>query len=655
MKKDIGDADAGIALDKLRKVIAHLSPERSGSAPRRQIEIGEHSGPSANELEAATCALADTVADAYVDGSAAIRLLGAIEALGRTGIEIDAMLARLTSHVERRWPFLADAIADFALEAYQSRSVFRAFPKLRSEGLLLARLATSIATRQDHIFQIERTLDEIAPEKLADARLLIAALVQRGNRTDREYTTLATALFCALGRGMGWTPWGLLQAILYARPDYADRHATFERDGDRSRDSQEAIDRRLEMAREIEAQPKVRHVAGLLVDLVGQGAGWHGDGLLGRPAETRAAFVDSLRGAIGNEPLLRQAVIEVLLWSANGRAADLAQFAAVALVQPEDRAAILELEQHPVRLVQYAARAVRAAKFGEQLEVRAFPAGEGLVQTLLRLDSNAIPTDEPARTWLGDRAVERLIEQTIARVESRAAQEYSNHGDEGEDRLLASLFRELSIRFSDLDTAFEALARAGSAPHRAAITMEYRNVDRAEEGGRGVKKATSFSADLCLIVDPRIEGTSLGRRVTLVQAKRLYRNKRARKQPTWSESFRIDREQRLHLQQQTHSSVYFFHGPPLGGRGVPVIPTQLVADLSEHKGSGTTLSRDAVAVASRSLADWLTYDALALRVGDPYAELVDRAEGMPGSLPRALLALPTVEVQVELAPRSEAR
>ena len=414
------------------------------------------------------------------------------------------------------------------------------------------------------------------------------------------------------------------------------------------------IDRRIDMAREIEAQTKVRDVAGLVLELIGQDAGRRHDGLLGRPAETRAAYVDSLRAAIGDDPRLRQAVIEALLWSADGRAADLAQFAVVALAQSEDRSALLELERHPVRLVQYAARAVRAAKFGERLEVGALPAGGSLVQTLVTLGGGATPTDEPARTWLGDRAVERLIEQTIAGVEARVAQEYTNHGDEGEDRLLSSLFRELALRFSDLDQALEALARAAAAPHRAAVTMEYRNVDRAEEGAKGIKKVKSFSADLCLIVSPRIDGASLGRRVTLVQAKRLYRNKKARKQPTWSDSFKIDRDQRLNLQEQTQSSVYFFHGPPLGGRGVPVIPTQLVADLSEHKGSGTTLSRDVVAVASRSLADWLTYDALALRVGDPYAELVKRAEGVPGSLPRPLLGVPTVEVRVALDPRGEA-
>jgi hypothetical protein len=60
-----------------------------------------------------------------------------------------------------------------------------------------------------------------------------------------------------------------------------------------------------------------------------------------------------------------------------------------------------------------------------------------------------------------------------------------------------------------------------------------------------------------------------------------------------------------------------------------------------------------MAVASRSLADWLTYDALALRVGDPYHELVGRAEGRPGRLPRTLLESPTAEVDIALTRRGQ--
>ena len=74
------------------------------------------------------------------------------------------------------------------------------------------------------------------------------------------------------------------------------------------------------------------------------------------------------------------------------------------------------------------------------------------------MEARTTPVEEPARTWLGDRAVERLIEQTISAVETRAAKDYESHGDEGEDRLLVSLSTTLALRFADLDQALEAVA-----------------------------------------------------------------------------------------------------------------------------------------------------------------------------------------------------
>jgi len=125
-------------------------------------------------------------------------------------------------------------------------------------------------------------------------------------------------------------------------------------------------------------------------------------------------------------------------------------------------------------------------------------------------------------------------------------------------------------------------------------------------------------------------------------------------QPTWRKSFRLKVGQMNDLIRQTRSAVYFFQGPLLGGRGVPVIPAQLVSDLASHQGgSGAELARETVAIASRSLADWFTYDALALRTGDPMQELIRKAEGAAGSLPRRLLALPRVEIEIGVSQRSE--
>lgn len=643
-------ADHNSEIRELLEVIAILFPRRSQPPGRHIVVRSEAEALDFAHLAAATSALANPATDIHVDVEVALKLL---EELGKwrwANADGEVLRDRVIGHVERRWSYFCQPLAACAAESFQGAPILDWFPKIKDESVFIDRFAATIANKQHYEPLIEEILGKLAPKTLPEARLLLASLVDRGKQAKGANVGIATALFCAIARGMGWTPWVSLHAILHARPDYVDRFVRFESDGAPLHETGSPIDPRLEMARELEGQRKVIDVAGLVLELV-----QHRGSLLDRPAETRAAFVEKLSDAIGDDALLRQAVLEAMFWVPSDRAADLAHFAAVSLVQPQDRTTLLELERHPVRVVQYAARAVRAAKFGERLKAGSLPVGGSFIQSLTALDSGTSAVSEPASTWLGDRAVERLIEQTIYRVETRVADEYADHGDEGEDRLLSSLFRELSLRFADLNQALAALARAASAPHCASVVMEYRNVDRSEEGAKGVRRSKSFSADLCLIVDPVIDGTSLGRRVTLVQAKRLYRRKTARKQPTWHSGFKIDRDQRLALQQQTGSSVYFFHGPPVGGRGVPVIPTQLVADLSEHKGSGTHLSRELVAVASRSLADWLTYDVLALRIGDPFLELVERAKGRPGSLPRPLLSVPTVEVRVELAPRSEAR
>ena len=232
----LAEDSAPTELDILCGVIVHFFPERSIPWPRRRINIGEDHYPGAIALEAATSALADATANSFVDADVALKLLDAIEPLGRAGVGIDALRARVIAHVERRWSFFAEPLAACAVETYQRSSIFRDFPGLRRDPVLLARLAASIASRQSYAFRLEELLDELAPKTLAEARLLVVALIERGNCDGREYLALKTSLFCALGRGMGWTPWVSLQAILHARPGYADLHAAFERKGDRSKE-----------------------------------------------------------------------------------------------------------------------------------------------------------------------------------------------------------------------------------------------------------------------------------------------------------------------------------------------------------------------------------------------------------------------------------
>jgi hypothetical protein len=587
-------------------VVAALCPKRIRvSLPPpgyqgRLVRLGEAKDLDITAISRAVAGLSHRDAQAHVDAEAALKLLGVLERLSYSHEdEAETLRQAITAFVDARWEAMRPSLAGRVIANEDRWTILKCFPALKREPELIERLAERISDTGCHLHFIEDLLREVGPTSIPEARGLIVVLKQR-SREDRSALRLMDSLFAAIGRDLGWNAWASLQAILHVCPAYATPNARFVLDKDMTV-SRETNDARAELAAAIAPQVRVRAVAAVFLDAFGTDK-WRDD-LSSRPAEVRAAYVDTLDEEIGDDGDLRQAVIEALLWNGGGRSAELAQFAAVALARPEDRAMLGELEQHPERVVRYSARAVRAARYGEPLSVRAFPTPGGLVQSLAALEGGTAPSDEPARTWLGDRAVEKAIEQVIAAEEARFAREYCDHGDEGEDRLLSNLFGALAIRFETLDQLLDSLARATSAKRRASVAMRYRNVDRAEEGGPGIKDAKSFSADLCLIVDPSLDGKSLGRRVTLVQAKRLYRHHRSKKEESWHTSFALDPEQMRDLLAQTHSSVYVFHGPPMGGRGIPVIPTQLVSDLANHQGSGTQIATAMVANASRTLAD----------------------------------------------------
>lgn len=160
----------------------------------------------------------------------------------------------------------------------------------------------------------------------------------------------------------------------------------------------------------------------------------------------------------------------------------------------------------------------------------------------------------------------------------------------------------------------------------------------------------SFSADLCLIVDPYLDGRPLGKRATLVQAKRLRLKDTTHPEKGLGNSFKLDPAQMRDLIRQTGSSFYLFQCPGLLGRGVPMIPTQLVEDLARyHAASRAPIPADLVGPASRPFAEWLTYMVLGLRTGDPLTELVAKAEGGDGRRPRPLARFGTVEIALRVS------
>lgn len=551
------DAKLSSDFDILLGVVAALCPDRFRvSLPPvgyqgQIILLGNADDLEIAHIGRAVRAVADVRAGTVVDAEVVVKLLSAIERRAyRHECEAQdsrgAVIAYANSKMDamRRW-LAASVVADD-----HRLLILNAFPSIRRAPELIECLIDRITDIGRYMHGIEELLIDVGPTSIAQARRLIMALNQRA-QDDRSASRLTDTLFAAIGRGLGWNAWASFQGILRVCPAYAAPDARFTVVDDVTA-SRAADAAKAELAANIEPQAELRAVASTYLD--GFGSGRH-NGLLSRPAEVRAAYVEALDDEIGENPELRHAVIEALLWNAGGRSADLAQFAAMELARPEDRDFVIELEGHPDRIVRYAARAVRAARYSEPLSVRALPTAVGLAQSIAALEGGVAPSDEPARTWLGDRAVERLIEQTIAAEEARFAREYKDHGDEGEDRLLSSLFAALAMRFGDLDQLLESLARTTSARRRASISLRYRNVDRAEEGRDGIRDADSFSADLCLIVDPSLDGVSLGRRVTLIQAKRLYRYRRQPKQKkadvSWHGSFALDADQMSDLLEQT--------------------------------------------------------------------------------------------------------
>jgi hypothetical protein len=496
----------------------------------------------------------------------------------------------------------------------------------------------------------------------ASARLLVCSALKyraqlRRRSHEAEWKPLFLLLWSVIVRSMGWTPWTKLFGLLIIFPELADAGAQVQVPGERGWEAKEVTRAREFLGPYLMRERSLRSLSGRILELIEE-VGGYGEGILSRPADTRGAYVAALEEACAGDPELRRAVIEALLWLPPARAADLAQFAAVRLVRPADAEFLDELRAHPDPLVGYGASAVRTAALGSAGDAPvALPVGPGgFAASLTALRAIPKEEDEAPRTWLGDRMAERLIERTIANVEAQFAEEYRHHGDDGEERLLAILFDRLATQFAALDQALLAAARSADMPRRSSVELHYRSVDKPEEGKKGVRQAKRFSTDLCLIVSPSLDGRPLPRRATIIQAKRLYRDKRRRKsaRPVWQGSFHLKPSQIDALIAQTQSSFFLFQGPPLGGRGVPIIPARLVSELAAHQGgAGAELGREMVAIASQPLAEWLAYEALALRTGDPFDELVTKAEGLDGGLARRLLALPRVDISVAVSDMRE--
>jgi hypothetical protein len=584
--------------------------------------------------------------------AADLAVLGCIAVSGVHGGRTRAkeLLEIVRSRADLQWDVIHVSLALWRTEHLREDFLGTAFPRLIDDPATFEVIANHIEYHGSLPPGL-RSHPNAAPAAfgLEQARILLGAAYRyfTHQRARRLHGHLIE-VFAFVGGSLGWNVWSRLNILLVMLPDGGSVSAQLAEFAKMDRHSESTVLAAQEIICRIRGDDPVHQGARLIRVIMPSGVVGR---LLERPVETRGAYVRRLDAEVGADPLLRQAAIEAVLWLPEGQAVDLAFFAASRLLREGDEGFLTDLRSHPMPDVGYAADALLGLLTGREDNGPSpknprVGASRGLSALAGELHS---PTGEAPRTWIGDRAVEQEIEHVISRVEDEMAAEYEAHGEEGEEALLAAVLDRLAQQFTLLDGKLVDAARVTRAGRR--VSLRARKVDKREEGAPGVRKAKAFSTDACFVVRGSFFGKPLSARATLVQAKRLYRRKVARKdgRPAWFSSYSLKPSQTEDLILQTTSSVYLFQGPPNGGRGLPIIPALLVRDLSlVDSASGASLSRELVGDASRSLGEWLTYDVLGLRVGDPWDELVQKAEGPAGGRSRRLLDLPRLEIEVSI-------
>jgi hypothetical protein len=577
--------------------------------------------------------------------------LAAIAALvGRPSDKGDAatpgLMSGLQDVVDQRWDLARELAAVSLAYGQRRRQVMLALPRLVASPEMLDAICDAL--ENDDLTYLGQDLDYgslSVPTRDQIRRLLSLAHKETGG-------DLAAVAMRSMSHLQGWSSWLKLFGILFIHPELAEpRRAIkphYDIDGHHWHRQQAVSQQAMsELWDALTSDRRVQDVARMVQDL---------DGVLrNAPPDLRTVYSNDMLSLIENDSDLRKAAIEALLWFGRGRTGDFALYTVMEIVHSDDVALVQELTNHPDRETQYRAKQVALANDQEFGEGRAWPRPKriGVADRLYSLTLAQVDGAQNGRTWLGDSLLESMIERTVLDLETQVANEYPLHHGVGEEKLMERFFTMLSDRFEALDLAFLDTARALGSGRRTSVRMQYRSIDKSEEGKAGIARpgqegpSKTFAADLCLIIDPYVNGRPLGRRATLVQAKRLYPRDRADASKGWNHSYQLDSQQTTDLVRQTSSSIFLFQGPGLAGRGLPVLPAQLVSDLAYNQSAtGNVLGADAVGTASRSFADWFTYDVLALRVGDPYGPLVAKAEKSSGSMPYDLFRYGAVEVQV---------
>ncbi|MBJ7442171.1 MAG: hypothetical protein JHD35_24555 [Sphingopyxis sp.] len=359
--------------------------------------------------------------------------------------------------------------------------------------------------------------------------------------------------------------------------------------------------------------------------------------LLASTPEVRAAWVADLVRLAGEGDNMRFALLEGILWHGSERVDELVMTAAAAICEAslEQESSVLNsLSVHPSSLVRLRAAALRRMGAEEPIEPDR-PLPTGILDSGRRLAKLAERHRASPMTWLGDRRVELAIESAVEQAAATFTGSYEGHWREDEEPLTIKLLGDVRAALGVVEADIAAVAGRRPGGRHISFSLHDRMVSKHEEGQPGTDPTASFSTDVCVIMTARRDGKVLAHRATLIQVKKLKKGPDAR----WKNSFEIVRQQLTDLSKNTDAAFYMLMGPESAGRTIEMIPARLVAEHLPSRGKTVGLRREFVALASRSLARWLTYDVVGLWTGDPKVQVVRKAAGADGRRPYLLVEL----------------
>jgi hypothetical protein len=359
--------------------------------------------------------------------------------------------------------------------------------------------------------------------------------------------------------------------------------------------------------------------------------------LLASTPEVRAAWIADLVRLAGEGDNMRSALLEGILWHGSERVDELVMTAAAAICEAslDQGSSVLDsLSAHPSSLVRLRAAALRRLEAGEPIEPDR-PLPTGMLDSGRRLAELAERHRASPLTWIGDRQVEVAIESAVQRAAATFTGSYEGHWREDEEPLTVKLLGDVRAALGVVEADIAAVAGRRPGGRRISFSLRDRMVSKHEEGQPGTDPTASFSTDVCLIMTARQDGKVVANRATLIQVKKLKKGPDAR----WKNSFEIVRQQLKDISKNTDAAFYMLMGPESAGRAIEIMPARLVAEHLPSRGKTVGLRRELVALASRSLARWLTYDIVGLWTGDPKVQVVRKAAGADGRRPYLLVEL----------------